>query len=40
MEFAGVHPVLVKGSSSNIKITGAEDLALATFILQQQLVGE
>ena len=40
MEFAGVHPLLVKGSSSNIKITGAEDLALAEFILQRQLVRE
>jgi len=40
MEFAGVHPLLVEGSSSNIKITGAEDLALAEFILQRQLVRE
>jgi 2-C-methyl-D-erythritol 4-phosphate cytidylyltransferase len=40
MEFAGVHPLLVKGSTSNIKITGAEDLALAEFILQRQLVRE
>jgi 2-C-methyl-D-erythritol 4-phosphate cytidylyltransferase len=34
MERAGVHPLLVTGSSSNIKITGAGDLALAEFILQ------
>lgn len=40
MEFAGVSPLLVKGSTSNIKITGAEDLALAEFILQQQLIRE
>lgn len=40
MERAGVHPLLVKGSSSNIKITGAEDLAMAEFILQRQSVRE
>jgi 2-C-methyl-D-erythritol 4-phosphate cytidylyltransferase len=40
MEFAGVAPLLVNGSTTNIKITGAEDLALAEFILQQQLVRE
>lgn len=38
MEWAGEHPLLVKGSSTNIKITGTEDLALAEFILQQQSV--
>jgi 2-C-methyl-D-erythritol 4-phosphate cytidylyltransferase len=38
MEQAGVHPLLVTGSSTNIKITGAEDLALAEFILQRQFV--
>ena len=38
MERAGVHPRLVKGCSTNIKITGAGDLALAEFILQQQAV--
>ncbi len=37
---AGIHPLLVKGSSTNIKITGAEDLALAEFILQRQSVRE
>jgi 2-C-methyl-D-erythritol 4-phosphate cytidylyltransferase len=40
MEFAGVQPLLVEGSTSNIKITGAEDLALAEFILQRQSVRE
>ncbi|MGD8357981.1 MAG: 2-C-methyl-D-erythritol 4-phosphate cytidylyltransferase, partial [Lysobacterales bacterium] len=34
MERAGVRPLLVPGSPHNIKITGAEDLALAEFILQ------
>ena len=34
------HPLLVEGSTSNIKITGAEDLALAEFILQRQSVRE
>lgn len=38
MELAGIHPLLVDGSASNIKITGAEDLALAEFILQRQSV--
>jgi 2-C-methyl-D-erythritol 4-phosphate cytidylyltransferase len=33
-----VHPLLVEGSSTNIKITGSEDLALAEFILQRQSV--
>jgi 2-C-methyl-D-erythritol 4-phosphate cytidylyltransferase len=40
MELAGVRPLLVEGSISNIKITGAEDLALAEFILQRQSVRE
>jgi 2-C-methyl-D-erythritol 4-phosphate cytidylyltransferase len=40
MERAGKHPLLVQGSSTNIKITGAEDLALAEFILQRQSVRE
>jgi 2-C-methyl-D-erythritol 4-phosphate cytidylyltransferase len=40
MELAGVRPVLVEGSTSNIKITSTEDLALAEFILQRQLVRE
>lgn len=38
MEFAGVHPLLVEGSPSNIKITGTEDLSLAEFILRHQAV--
>lgn len=40
MERAGTHPGLVMGSSTNIKITGAADLALAEFILQRQSVRE
>jgi 2-C-methyl-D-erythritol 4-phosphate cytidylyltransferase len=35
MERAGVRPLLVPGAASNIKITGAGDLALAEFILQR-----
>jgi len=35
MERAGLRPLLVPGSARNIKITGAEDLALAEFILQR-----
>lgn len=38
MEQAGVRPLLVMGSPTNIKITGTEDLALAGFILQRQSV--
>ena len=40
LERAGLHPGLVAGSSTNIKITTAADLALAEFILQQRSVGE
>lgn len=40
MERAGVRPRLVEGCTTNIKITGAGDLALAEFILQQQWVKE
>jgi 2-C-methyl-D-erythritol 4-phosphate cytidylyltransferase len=40
MELTGARPLLVEGSTSNIKITGAEDLALAEFILQRQSVRE
>ena len=40
MERAGVHPLLVKGSTKNIKITGEEDLSLAEFILQHQSLRE
>jgi 2-C-methyl-D-erythritol 4-phosphate cytidylyltransferase len=33
MERAGAEPLLVPGRSSNLKITVAEDLALAAFYL-------
>lgn len=36
MELAGYEPVLVEGHADNIKVTRPEDLALATFYLQQQ----
>lgn len=36
MELAGYSPRVVQGRNDNIKITVPEDLALATFILQQQ----
>ena len=36
MERAGARPLLVQGDPGNIKITGAQDLALAEFILQRQ----
>ena len=36
MERAGRQPLLVEGSTMNIKITGPEDLALAQFLLQRQ----
>jgi 2-C-methyl-D-erythritol 4-phosphate cytidylyltransferase len=38
MEAAGIRPLLIPGASTNIKITGAEDLALAEFILRHQSV--
>lgn len=40
MEAAGLNPLLVKGSVTNLKITSAEDLALAEFILQRQSLRE
>ena len=40
MEYAGIHPLLVEGSTSNIKITGSDDLALAEFILRKLIVTE
>jgi len=40
MEAAGVHPLLVQGVATNIKITGSEDMSLAEFILQRQSVTE
>lgn len=36
LELMGHQPLIVRGSSSNIKITYAEDLALAQFYLGQQ----
>lgn len=38
MERCGSRPLLVEGDSTNIKITGATDLALAEFILRRQTV--
>jgi 2-C-methyl-D-erythritol 4-phosphate cytidylyltransferase len=40
MEAAGVHPLLVQGVASNIKITGPDDMAMAEFVLQRQAVAE
>jgi len=40
LERAGLHPLLVEGPRSNLKITGPEDLALAEFILQRQAMDE
>ncbi|PIE00588.1 MAG: 2-C-methyl-D-erythritol 4-phosphate cytidylyltransferase [Thiothrix nivea] len=37
LEFVGLHPYLLEGESSNIKITRPADLALAGFFLQQRL---
>lgn len=36
MEFTGVRPLLVKGSSANIKITHASDLAIAEALLARK----
>lgn len=36
LEAQGHHPIMVIGKNSNIKITEAEDLAMAAAILQQQ----
>jgi 2-C-methyl-D-erythritol 4-phosphate cytidylyltransferase len=38
MEAAAIHPLLVQGATTNIKITGTEDMSLAEFILQNQSV--
>lgn len=38
VELTGQKPLLVEGSADNIKITRREDLTLAAFYLQQQLV--
>lgn len=35
LEFAGLHPLLVEGDASNIKVTRPADLALAEFLLAQ-----
>lgn len=40
LENTGLHPRLLEGSSTNIKITRPADLALASFFLQQRLAGE
>lgn len=40
MELAGYHPQLVFGSKSNLKITTADDLALAEFYLSRLLETE
>jgi 2-C-methyl-D-erythritol 4-phosphate cytidylyltransferase len=40
MERAGRHPLLVEGCSTNLKITGPGDLALAEFILRRRGVEE
>jgi 2-C-methyl-D-erythritol 4-phosphate cytidylyltransferase len=39
MERAGFSPLLVQGLSSNVKITSADDLALAELILRQHKIG-
>jgi 2-C-methyl-D-erythritol 4-phosphate cytidylyltransferase len=36
MERSGRQPLLVEGCSTNIKITGPGDLALAEFILRRR----
>ena len=36
MEFVGVRPLLVKGSSANIKITHSSDLAIAEALLARK----
>lgn len=36
MERAGMHPLLVEGATSNIKVTTPDDLALAEFWLRRQ----
>jgi len=40
MEIMGLHPQLVEGDASNIKITHPTDLQLAAFFLQQKKEGE
>ena len=36
IELMGLSPMMVEGHSDNIKITVPEDLALASWFLQQQ----
>jgi 2-C-methyl-D-erythritol 4-phosphate cytidylyltransferase len=36
MEFAGLHPLLVKGSAQNFKLTYPEDFSLAQAVLQSR----
>lgn len=36
IEAMGLHPIVVRGSAQNIKVTEPDDLALATIFLQQQ----
>ncbi|MSQ99717.1 MAG: 2-C-methyl-D-erythritol 4-phosphate cytidylyltransferase [Xanthomonadales bacterium] len=38
MERAGFHPLLVRGSSSNVKITCADDLPMAELILRRRQI--
>jgi 2-C-methyl-D-erythritol 4-phosphate cytidylyltransferase len=38
MERGGFRPLLVRGAATNIKITGADDLALADYILRHQCI--
>jgi 2-C-methyl-D-erythritol 4-phosphate cytidylyltransferase len=40
MERAGFHPMLVQGSSRNIKLTCADDLPMAELILGQNVFGK
>jgi 2-C-methyl-D-erythritol 4-phosphate cytidylyltransferase len=40
LEFCGFSPKVVEGRNDNIKITRADDLGLAAFILQQQNEGK
>lgn len=40
MELAGFHPLMVEGHADNIKITRPEDLALAAYYLEQQIIAD
>ncbi len=39
MEYLGLRPMLVRGSTENIKITNADDFALAEFLLRRRAAG-